>query len=313
MRFSFLKFCVRPLMFFSILWPISCSTGIEGTKTIKMSRAEKRDAMPSPEELLIAEVNAPRLASWNPGKTFTILDEKARLIFSPEMPLPDSICGLKIRFAGVESRPTPGGREEAVILFFDVRNAIRYSTGRTPEAAESMASTDIPMLVDDDMVKAISDLLVDKKLWTRTSLWYDKDGNSLEGRKFVPVTVKAVRAGNAFFPFIIDFIDESGNPASLFMNIRTDTGIGAESRTFPALFSLSDPKDSYPAIAPEIWKLITAGQLQNGMTKEECKLSLGNPAEVDSGHNWNNLVDIWKYKDGTFLYFEDGRLVNFRH
>ncbi|MDE6006843.1 MAG: hypothetical protein K2G67_04750 [Muribaculaceae bacterium] len=293
---------------------LSCSTGIEGTKTIKMTRAEKRENRPTPEDLLMADLVPQHLADWNIGKTFTIVDEKARLVLSPEMPMPDSVSGIKLRYAGVESRPTPDGKEETLILFFDVRNAIRYATGRAPGiATESISAVDIPMIVDDDLVESAAKLLVGKNLWTRTALWYDNEGNPIEGRKYVPVSVSAVRPGNAFFPFIIDFYDENGNAASLFMNIKNEAGIGAESRTFPALFSLADPKISYPTISPEVWELITKGEVRIGMTKEECKLSLGNPSEVDAGHNWNNLVDIWKYKDGTFLYFEDGRLSNFRH
>lgn len=85
-----------------------------------------------------------------------------------------------------------------------------------------------------------------------------------------------------------------------------------ESRSFSSLFSLNDPKLAYPGITPEIWEIICRGGLTVGMTKEECKLSLGNPKEVDTGHDWNSLMDYWKYDDGTYLLFQDGRLINYR-
>lgn len=78
---------------------------------------------------------------------------------------------------------------------------------------------------------------------------------------------------------------------------------------FSSLFSLSDPKEDYPNIAPEIWDLICKGRVCEGMTKEECKLSLGNPQEVDRGHNWDQLLDVWTYSDGSYLFFINDRLT----
>jgi hypothetical protein len=49
------------------------------------------------------------------------------------------------------------------------------------------------------------------------------------------------------------------------------------------------------------------------MTKEECRLSLGNPAEVDTGHDYSQTLDLWKYNDGTTLWFEDGILTRIRN
>ena len=50
-----------------------------------------------------------------------------------------------------------------------------------------------------------------------------------------------------------------------------------------------------------------------GMTKEECKLSLGNPTDVNSGHDWNSTIDFWQYPNGSYLRFQDGLLVSFRN
>lgn len=38
----------------------------------------------------------------------------------------------------------------------------------------------------------------------------------------------------------------------------------------------------------------------------------GESPEVTSGQDWNSILDIWEYPDGTFLSFKDGLLVNFR-
>ena len=47
-----------------------------------------------------------------------------------------------------------------------------------------------------------------------------------------------------------------------------------------------------------VWEMICAGKVREGMTKEECRLSLGNPDDVDSGHDWNSTLDIWRYENG---------------
>ena len=78
------------------------------------------------------------------------------------------------------------------------------------------------------------------------------------------------------------------------------------------LFLLADPKGKYPHISNENWALIQQGKVGTGMTKEECKLSIGNPDDLQSGHSRSQTMDIWQYNDGTFLMFEDGLLTRFR-
>ena len=94
------------------------------------------------------------------------------------------------------------------------------------------------------------------------------------------------------------------------MNIGSS---GVESRTFRNLFYLSDPKLKYPDILPSTWEAIQNGRLVKGMTKDECKLSVGNPSDVNSGHDWNSTLDVWQYPNGTYLQFQDGVLVGFRN
>lgn len=305
-------------MAFSLLFS-GCSTGIESTRAIKMSRNDRRDTQPSDEERFASAMHSDRLSAWTAGKSFLISDSKAALVLevppgvSPD-PERSGLAGKTLRFERVTSRTTPGGGQVAVVEFSGEDGTYRYKTSKSvQEASETLSGLDIPMLIDLDMVARADSLLRGRRLWTRTGLWYDTEGNTFNGRKFVPVTVEGVRAGNMVFPLRVDIADTDGRKAYLYMNVRAGTGIGAESRTFPSLFSLTDPKLQYPAITPEMWSLIQTGRVAAGMTKLECKLSLGNPDEVNAGHDWSNTIDVWTYKDGTFLRFEDGLLVSFRH
>ena len=292
---------------------IGCSTGIEGTKTIKYSKSEKKELESSAEEVFISSISADTLKSWQPGKRFLISDNRASRIFEPQGRLSsgnDSLKGKIIEFKSIFSRITPGGSNQLIISFTDGTDTYNYPTGKSrEEALNSITSLDIPMLLDLDMVDHFNEKLKGKTLWTRSRLWYDSEGEKLAGRKFVPVTITEVAPGDLLFHLHLHITDEEGNKAWLYMN---PVNRGMESRTFANLFYMTDPKLKYPGISEEIWKLICRGLVTTGMTKEECKLALGNPDEVSTGHDWNQTVDIWVYKDGVFLQFLDGLLSKFR-
>lgn len=317
MKISVLALCFSALS--GAFLTVSCNTGIEGTKAIKMSRAEMRETRPSDEDRLAAQVTSDPLRLWTTGKEFLIADNKAAVVL--ELPAgvysnPDeaSLVGKKLLFKGVTSRPTPGGERVAVLEFEGEGGTYRFNTSRRPEVARAtFTGLDLPMIIDLGVVECADSLLKGRQLWIRTRLWYDAAGNTIDGRKFVPITVTGVSAGTMLFPLRVEFVDDKGAAASVLMNVNGTSAIGSESRTLSGLFSLTDPKLRYPSIRPEVWVNICDGRVASGMTKDECKLALGNPTEVDTGHNWNSLLDVWQYSDGTYLQFQDGLLVNFRH
>ena len=292
---------------------LNCSTGIEGTKTITYSKNEKKELATTAEERFISAISADTLKTWQPGKRFLISDNRASRVFESKENLStknDSLKGKVIEFKSVFSRITPGGGNQLILSFTDGGTTYNYPTGKSrEEALVSITSLDIPMLLDLDMVEQFRKKLKGETFWTRSRLWYDADGEKLAGRKFVPVTITDVSPGDMLFLLHLNITDEAGNSAVLYMN---PVNRGMESRTFPNLFFLSDPKLKYPAIREEIWNLICRGLVTRGMTKEECKLALGNPDEVTTGHDWNQTVDIWNYKNGVFLQFLDGLLTRYR-
>lgn len=291
----------------------SCSTGIENTKTIKMTKAEQRITQATEEDRMMSDIVAPIVSEWETGKPFLVSDNKASLVFesSSRQNTGSELEGKIIRYKGTSLKVTPIGTEELVIVFYDGASDYRYVTGKSPDIAKSaITSLDIPMLIDLDLVKKTSDFLSGRKLWTRTKMWYTLDGEKLDGRQFVPVTVDEVQPGNMVFPLKVFITDENGRQALLFMNIKNS---GIESRSFQSLFYVSDPKLRYPSILPEIWEFIRDGKVKAGMTKEECKLALGNPSDVNAGHDWNSTIEFWQYPDGKFLRFEDGLLIDYRN
>ena len=300
---------ILPLILFS-----SCFTGVESTKKIKLTREERKIIKPSEEEIFFEGIKGIPLEAWEEGHPFYVTDNKAILIFEPQG-LPIDIYNLElegktINYTGVESRVDAAGNILMVIDFSDGQHKLPYNTGKPFDTAmASFLSNQIPVIIDLKMVDEAREKLKGVSLWIKTLLWYDENGERIDGRKFVPVTIQDVMPGNMVFPLRVKFSDEKGDTAWLYMNMGNS---GTESRSFHHLFSMTDLRKKYPSISDDNWKAICEGNILPGMTKEECRLALGNPTNINSGHDYSQTLDMWNYENGTILWFEDGLLSKFR-
>ncbi|MDE6513468.1 MAG: hypothetical protein K2L05_04720, partial [Muribaculaceae bacterium] len=86
----------------------------------------------------------------------------------------------------------------------------------------------------------------------------------------------------------------------------------ATARTFANQFSLTNPRKNYPQISDTNWNLISQGRVALDMTREECRLALGAPSQVDREALPNGIFERWIYEDGVYLFFTDGLLTRFR-
>lgn len=312
---NFFKNWIAPAWALSFIFLFSsCFTGIESTKKITLSREDKKLVTPSPEEKFMEQLQPSPLESWERGKRFIANDDKALLIIVPQQGLlptaPDSIKGKILEFAGVESKINAAGLLTVSILFSDGIYVYAYDTAKEFEdAMKNVMSDQIPMLIDEDMVVQARQLLLNQKFWSRSPLWYDNEGNRIDGRRFVEVTITDVQPGNLVFPLRLQIKTDDNETAYVYMNFGSADN---ESRAFSNLFSFNDIKKHYPGIEPETWDLISRGKIKVGMTKDEVRLSLGNPNELNSGHDYSQTLDIWSYENGRVLWFEDGRLVKIR-
>lgn len=292
-----------------------CFTGIESTKKIQLTKEEQRALETAPEMTFMNQVEAQPLGKWSQGKRFVPSATRAYYLFDRNSLLDAGIdtAGFSKRileYAGYGTESNPDGSSRVVLKFLNNGKTILYPCNAGAEtAAEKIVSDDVPMLIDLDMVDTANRLLKGKTLWTRSPLWYDADDHRHEGVKFIPVTIDSVTTGNFVFPLKVAATTTDGQHIFFYMNFGYAP---SESRSFNNLFYLSDIKDKYPGINRQTWKLIQEGKLKAGMTKEECRLSIGNPSDTDSGHNWSQTLDIWKYPNGKFLRFADGVLVDYR-
>lgn len=74
------------------------------------------------------------------------------------------------------------------------------------------------------------------------------------------------------------------------------------------LFGFGNIHQKYPDITEEHWETISKRELKDGMSAEECRLSIGNPIEIRLKKD--TRFETWFYNDRT-LEFENGTLQRF--
>lgn len=284
----------------------SCFTGIEHTGHITLSKRDKEISHKiSNEEAFMLDITGEDATHWNPGREFLVVGDRSALVF--ESPL-DNPAGKILLYSGYSDRITPAGSSRIILHFVDSAGiTYRYTTNK--EQLQSVISSELPMLIDLVQVNRLRDKLAGKRLWIKTDKWLDANGGIYAGSKYDAVTITDVCGGSENLPFLIYFTDSSGRQSY----IRMSQSEGAlASRPFHTLFSLENPRLSYPSVSDEIWDKIKRGQVAEGMNKQECRLALGNPDNVDTDRDYSRLIETWTYANGIFLRFEDGVLVYFR-
>lgn len=323
-KYSYRRFAVvLPLALAFFL--SGCFTGIESTKKIEITGQDRRLLEPSPEEMLLSEVSGTPLSKWKKGKAFIVTDTRAGMVLSSDAAGDSLQSGDLLLFESVAPVSMPDGREYALLQWSTpAGQRYSYNTGKEfQEATDGITSDRIPLIVDADMVSQADSILAGRFLWNKSTMAYRPDGERISILKFTKLKIDSVTAGQSYFPLKVwTSLPTEAVLSRMNVGTATDTiplyffldfnSSLAESRPLPRLFSLSDPRLSYPAVSESVWEAIRHGKVVRGMTKEECRLSLGNPSDANSGHDYNSTIDIWQYPDGTFLRFIDGLLDSFR-
>ena len=65
----------------------------------------------------------------------------------------------------------------------------------------------------------------------------------------------------------------------------------------------------YPGITENRWQIISRGDLETGMSTVECRLSIGDPIEIELKKD--NRFETWFY-NGKTLEFENGTLQRYK-
>lgn len=291
----------------------SCFTGVESTKAITqkdVKRAYANDYDNSGQSIEIAIDTFP---NWKMGKRFFVTDNNIKYIFSPSQQFSIDTLNLQnkiIAYDGYTKSLSIDGRQVVNLYFKDGELMLQYNTNRTMDdlAGTNANRFEVPFLVDLDEVEQLRKLLTGMSLYIKTPIWYDADGNMVSGRKYVNISITDVLPGDKVFPFLVQFND-NGRTAYVFMSYRDNY----LHRSFDDLFSTSDLRERYPTISDENWQRIINGQVASYMTKEECRLSIGAPNNLERVPTYNGIREYWYYTNGTYLIFdEEGLLTSFR-
>ncbi|MDE6311108.1 MAG: hypothetical protein K2L96_04745 [Muribaculaceae bacterium] len=305
----------------------ACFTGVESTPRIDDSALKKAKAAElSAEDRYFASVVPAAASSWQPGKELIVTDSKIRLILTPDASgvLPDLHPGDRLEFRRFEEvRNIVGESVTDAVFSTNGFPELRYRMPWDEKTLTTTAVPEIPFTVDPSLAARADSILRngDRRLYVLTPLWYDAGSEkSTGGYRLIAVEGDSIRPGNHIFPlkFYFHVADEelastpTGEGEKMVYMSHGGRGI-ADSRGFGSLFSFTNPRKRYPQISPDIWTLIINSRVREGMTKDECRLALGSPTNIDLTPTRVGDLERWSYSDGIYLIFNtDGTLARYR-
>ena len=293
----------------------ACGTGIEVTEHVT-DKDVRRVIDQKNSRVAVASIDAyvDSVPAWKQGKRFWVADNQAKLLLTVTQDCDIdtlALAGHQLVYKGYNTGGLYDNRLTVNLLFDDeaTGNSFVYRTDKTID--EFRRAFSIPMLIDMDMVHHVASQIVGKDYFIRTPIWYDRDKEQMiDGRHFIKVRIDSVLPGNSVMPLRVLFTAvDKGDRAMVWMSANAVATYG---RDFDALFVASDPRQAHPDISNENWQRITCGQVVEGMTKEECKLSLGTPKHINELPDQSGLKEYWYYDGGSYLFFVDGLLSRFR-
>ncbi len=288
----------------------SCFTGIEGTKKITISKEDKRLLTPKPEELILSDIKGQNIKEWIPGKKFLLTDQRAEYIIAPMngAPAVSNLVGDTIVFKDTYDIKGFDGSDDTHIIFSKGDDLYDYSPrlGGLKQTAD-ITSDRLPMLIDLDMIDQANSILSGMTVYPLSINWLDSDSSLSHGCRYLKANIVSVTPGNQINPMLVEFYVPSENATGYYLMNFDNRDSNA--KTFPSLFSLTDPRKQNSNISAENWDKICHAVIALGMTKNECRLALGPPEDVTSTRDYSSTIDVWRYADGTVLFFRDGVLT----
>lgn len=133
-------------------------------------------------------------------------------------------------------------------------------------------------------------------------------GEKVNLPRYTHLTIKNITS-DVNSPFhTLEMANEKGEMFTIKTTFQSTSAINTilqSDNYFGDLFGIGNLKAKYPNITEEMWQIISKGEVRKGMTKEECKLSLGDPIRIH-----RVLGDETWYYSKKSLDFTGKKLVN---
>lgn len=290
----------------------SCFTGVESTPKIteadiRQQRAEVRSA----EAMMFDSVAPQPFAEWKKGKKFIVDDKRIALVVDGMAAADSALVGMTLSFNRHEPYASITGQKSAAIVLADsLGNAYTYRTNIAFDDITNKKKVEIPFTIEKSMVDDADRMLRGQALFLTSSAVRDIDGNVVTSPKFMAVKIDKVVSGSQFYPIgvIFHYVDSPATKRKVFLS----AGPSADARKFENFFSFSNPRDAHRQISETTWQNIVNNRVEVGMSRDECRLALGAPRQVERQPSRNGLRELWIYDSGQSLVFSDGLLSETR-
>ncbi len=295
----------------------SCFTGVESTPRIDASTVRRENAANiEAEATYLNDIRPQAPSKWKEGKRFRVADDRISLIFTSPSDPTAGLIAKDIVFLGFENATSLTGNDATIVKFGDDKGGRYYYrlNNYNRQRLDTVSSLEIPFTIDLDLVKSVDSRMRGKHYFVRTPAWYRADSTltPTAGLRHVEVVIDSIVPGTSNFAAAVCFHQASGKDDGryvMLMSVGKDRGA---TRTFDTLFSFDDPRKRYPEIRDDVWAYITCSMVREGMTRDECRLALGQPNDILRIPTYGGMQERWTYTDGIYLIFDDGFLTKYR-
>lgn len=263
-----------------MLLSASCFTGIESTPRITAADVRDAGAGTTAEQTFCSVIRGEMPSSWQPGKQWLVDDNKVAIIFNP--PTTDNLKGHVLTLGAVGSTPTVMG-DRGLELVFESDSAATYvyQPGISIGDLADRFTLSIPFTIELSAVAKADSLLRGNTYYINTPVWRDATGRTIDGLRHVPVRVTSVTPGTYLRPLCVNFVSEANaDTCSILLTYGNST---SSTRNFDKVFSFNNPRVDYPRISDHTWNNIVHSHVEEGMTRDECRLALGVPTSLRRG------------------------------
>lgn len=165
-------------------------------------------------------------------------------------------------------------------------------------------------------LETLKDKYIDLTVYPKRTLAvkrvFNLENKQMENRihllRYTVLKIKEVKISGPGSLIILSLEDRHGSLYETEVDLKYDVIVKNENY-IEDLFGFGDIHQKYPAITDKRWAIIARGDLEEGMNTDECRLSIGDPVEIQLKKD--SRFETWFY-NGKTLEFESGILQRFK-